>query len=98
MEDGQHTTVFLRFTRMMDTYLPSLDGFDEIFTEKKIYGISAVLKAACLSQASDEAFAEVEDVSMGWVRIPCDCMNTSAYSDCCRGRWTRSTRSAQDTC
>ena len=67
MDDGRHTTVFLRFTRMMDTYLPSLDGFDEIFTEEKIHDVSIALKSACLPQAKDEEFAEVEDVSIAWV-------------------------------
>ncbi|TBU58931.1 hypothetical protein BD310DRAFT_926116 [Dichomitus squalens] len=52
MSDGRNTTVFLRFERLMKTYLPSLDGFDEAFPKEKIAEISTALKTACASPAT----------------------------------------------
>lgn len=68
LEDGRHTTVFLRFTRMMDTYLPSLDGFDQVFTQEKIDAISTALRVACAPLAPDKKTVKAEkDVSTAWV-------------------------------
>ncbi|TBU36021.1 hypothetical protein BD309DRAFT_985241, partial [Dichomitus squalens] len=81
MSDGRNTTVFLRFERLMKTYLPSLDGFDEAFPKEKIAEISTALKTACASPATrkqetvpeaapkDGSKVKAEKmISMAWVR------------------------------
>ena len=66
MEDGQHTTVFLRFTRMMDTYLPSLDGFDEI-----VLATGVEPRTVAFEGSDDERVLRYDDVLAGRVVQAC---------------------------
>ena len=100
MADGQHTTVFLRFTRMLDTYLPYIDGFYRVFPEEKIATISTALKAACAPHAPGRKSTGAEkNVSMAWVSAFVRYAEhiASHFRTTIRGIWMRSTDSARDT-
>ncbi|EJF59441.1 hypothetical protein DICSQDRAFT_138570 [Dichomitus squalens LYAD-421 SS1] len=86
MSDGRNTTVFLHFERLMKTYLPSLEGFDEAFPEEKIAEISTALKTAYTAPGARKQETAPENaapkkgskvkaekmISMAWAQIDKD--------------------------
>ncbi|EJF59442.1 hypothetical protein DICSQDRAFT_172040 [Dichomitus squalens LYAD-421 SS1] len=74
MADVRRTTFFLRFERLMKTYLPSIDGFNEAFSEENMAEISSVLKNACAPPAAGRKGSTTdmrgeEIVSAAWARM-----------------------------
>ncbi|EJF59438.1 hypothetical protein DICSQDRAFT_181948 [Dichomitus squalens LYAD-421 SS1] len=80
MSDGRNTTVFLRFERLMKTYLPSLDGFDEAFPKEKIAEISTALKTACASPATRKQETVPEAASKDGSKVKAEKMISMAWA------------------